>query len=146
MTDLDRLLEIERDIQANLSRGSTDAVEFHRKERQQLISQLESKLAESDEITNNELGTIQYRAKQNEIVELKKTIEQIQSQYTNLQRQYDALVKALQDKLNKSQKIINERRNNKDTLIHIPFSETEIKELQNLLGVSQRNESTKEET
>lgn len=39
-TSLDRLLEIERDIQANLSRGSIDAVESHRAEREKLYNEI----------------------------------------------------------------------------------------------------------
>lgn len=48
--DLDRLLEIERDIQANLSRGSIDATEFHREERSQLYQQLATQLNESEKL------------------------------------------------------------------------------------------------
>ena len=49
-SNLKRLLEIERNIQDNLSRGITKAIEFHRKEKQELLSKLESQLIDAEKV------------------------------------------------------------------------------------------------
>lgn len=151
MTDLDRLLELhEKYKNLSLNLGLDEGNEYH-----SLKSQLESKLAESDNIQpinkhpKSDNRIIQAKFAGEAVIGINETMyntsddisiqhKKLQSQHTNLQRQHDALVKAIQDEIEMYQNIIDGKAECGNYALEQIRAKDRQKLLQNLL------ESTKE--